>query len=123
MTDDTIRFIMMLKRIDFTKSTLYDSVSRYLSNYTGTPKRIYAQSEKPIYDCMLDMFRDYLSSSDNPGNEFWDYIHNEQRLCVLNLYNDYGCKWRAIATTMINTQVKNSSGDYVNGFRQIVKGE
>lgn len=124
MDDLTLGIIDAVKR---GKKSGKESIIDFLSEYTGTPKKYYSDSE--LIRIIRNAFVDYLKTADNPAFEVWQYfdakrqqenfkdVFPEQHKKYAERDNCMDIDTEAILSAFRLTRVQKD-GKYVNGFRE-----
>lgn len=105
MTDRTLGIIYALKK---SKKPWFLTVAKYMSRETGIP--IYEYDEPTLNSIMKNVFVSYVKTCDRPETVVSDLLYN--------LGNKESSIGSIIANVLINQPVKDSFGNYLNGFRQ-----
>ena len=124
MDDLTLGLIYAVKH---SGKTAKESIIDFLSEYTGTPKKYYSDSE--LIRIIRNAFVDYLKTADNPAFEVWQYfdakrqqenykdVFPEQYKKYAERDNLLDIDTEAILSAFRLTYVRKDS-KYVNGFRE-----
>ena len=117
MTDTTLSTIYAIKHA----ITGYDeAVIDFWSKYTNTPAKYYGTEQ--LLDISISTLLDYIETADNPRYVLWclfQYIHFDCKHLYKNEKSFDDRVRDGIWTTLALTQVKNSDGNFVNGFREM----
>ena len=124
MTDLTLGLIYAVKH---SGKSAKESIIDFLSEYTGTPKKYYSDSE--LVRIIRDSFVDYLKTADNPAFDVWQYfdikqkqenfkdIYPEQQKKYAKRDGNMDIDTEAIISAFRLARVQKD-GKYVNGFRE-----
>lgn len=124
MNDLTLGFIYAVKHGE---KSAKESMVDFLSEYTGTPKEYYSDSE--LVRIVRDSFVDYLKTADKPAFDVWQYFDAKRRQeNFKDVFPDQHKKYAErdgkmdIDTESIISALRLShvqeNGKYVNGFRE-----
>lgn len=123
MNDLTLGLIYAVKH---SGKSAKESIIDFLSEYTGTSKQYYSDSE--LIRIIRDSFVDYLKTADNPAFEVWQYFDaKRQKENFKDVFPEQHKKYAERDNCMdIDTEAILSAfrlagvqkdGKYVNGFR------
>lgn len=117
MDNSTLGTIYTLKH---SKKEYDEAVIDYWSEYTDTPAKYYGK--EILMDIAVKTIRDYISTADNPSYvlyNLFDCMHFDCK-SLWKVDKDFDDRVRnAIWNTLVMSQVKNSDGNYINGFREL----
>ena len=104
-----------------------ESIINFLSEYTGTPKEHYSDSE--LVRITRDAFVDYLKTADKPAFDVWQYfdakrqqenfkdVFPEQQKKYAERDGKMDIDTEAIVSALRLSHVQEN-GKYINGFRE-----
>lgn len=133
MTKDTQLFIKALKdKINELQDTNNDKSLRdiairdiaidYLCEWSGCDRETYNESN--LYDVVLIRFLDYLDTADKPSAVIRKYLAQKKWRGYIRDINDNYLKDETEVDDMLMTlalvQVRDSNGNYVNGFTKLI---
>lgn len=132
MTKDTELFIKALKdginklQSESSESSenksLRDITIDYLCEWSGCDREIYNESN--LYDVVLIRFLDYLDTADKPSAVIRKYLDQKKWRGYIRDINDNYLKDETEVDDMLITlalvQVRDSNGNYVNGFTKLI---
>ena len=113
MRPETMRLVHILKQDS--GSTIW-KVSKWLSERNGCEQKCYNLSD--IEWGLRETLIDYFGSCDDPRAEFCRLMHSYEFSLISEKTNI--SVW---ATFLINTQVKDENGNFVNGFTEAIEYE
>lgn len=109
MSDRTLNIIHAIKQYSF----MWDNaIKYYMSNLTGQDIEDYSESD--LYKILKEAFLDYLKTCDNPS-------YAVRLLLEANERDGSSSIASKIASVLIIQQVKDKNGNFVNGFRELIK--
>ena len=110
MEEHVCDFIYSIKLNWYKKVTLKERAVAFLSDYSGIPIQEY--DEESLYRCIMGYFLDFIESTNNPIFYMRQYFECKFPRRA-SPYDDI----EAMLTVMQMSQVKNSEGEFINGFK------
>ena len=113
MRPETMRLVRSLKQ---DSGSIIWKVSKWLSERSGCEQECYNLSD--IEWGLREALQDYFNSCDNPRSEFCRLMHAYE-FSLMSEKNNIGV-W---ANFLINAQVRDKDGNYINGFGETIEYE